>query len=603
MRDHAEILIVEDSPTQAVQLQHILEREGYGVACAASAEDALDYLKQSRPEIIITDVVMPGLDGYELCRRVKADNATKSIPVLLLTHLSDPKHVVRGLETGAADYVTKPFNSGEVIARVRNQLRIISLANELAEANEGLRAEVAERQRAEEQVRELNADLEDALTRVLHFNAELEMLLDRVRVGSIMTEKGGTVAYVSTAARRLVGKEEESILGVPWSDALPIDEQTIAMLKDVANRPHDQRERVSVQMAAGEGRRYWVDIEVQDDPRDALRKILFMYDMTEVHALKDLLLEKAHFHDLVGKSKPMRLVYEQIQEVASVDWTVLIEGETGTGKELVARAIHSSSHREDKPFIAVNCAGLNDSLLASQLFGHKRGAFTGAVEDQEGVFEAAAGGTLFLDEIGDISPDVQRSLLRVLEQKEITRLGESKPIKVDTRVLVATHRDLMARVEEGDFRADLFYRIRVARIKLPPLRERREDIPLLTTTFLGQCQAATGKAVHELSNEATRKLLDHDWPGNVRELRSAIEVAMTHCKGAVVQVEDLPPEVKESSDRVPTPVDGIADEKERVLAALDVTKGNRAAAARLLGISRATFYRRLDELGIQLGKR
>jgi len=599
----SEILIVEDSPTQAVQLQHILEREGYRVACAARAEEALDYLDQNRPSIIVTDVVMPGMDGYELCRRIKGEESTKGIPVLLLTLLSDPKHIVRGLEAGAADYVTKPFNSGEVIARVRNQLRIIGLTNELAVANEVLRAEVVERQRAENRVRNLNADLEDALAHVLHFNAELEMLLDRVRVGSIMTEKDGKVTYVSTTARRLIGREVQSVLGMPWPEALPIDEPAIATLEDLAKRPLDQRERVPVQVVTETGRRYWLDIEVQDDPRDSLRKILFMYDMTEVHALKDLLLEKAHFHNLVGKSKPMTLVYEQIQEVASVDWTVLIEGETGTGKELVARAIHTSSHRGDGPFIAVNCAGLSDSLLASQLFGHRRGAFTGAVNDQDGVFEAAAGGTLFLDEIGDISPDVQRSLLRVLEQKEITRVGESKPVEVDTRVLVATNRDLIALVEEGGFRADLFYRIRIARITLPPLRGRREDIPLLAAAFLGQCQAVTGKAVHDLSQDAMRKLLGYEWPGNVRELKSAIEVAVTHCKGAIIQAEDLPPEVTESSAQEPTSLNSlnsIADEKERVLAALAETRGNRAAAARLLGISRATFYRRLGELEIQL---
>jgi len=295
----------------------------------------------------------------------------------------------------------------------------------------------------------------------------------------------------------------------------------------------------------------------------------------------------------------MLQVYEQIREVARVDSTVLIEGDTGTGKELVARAIHNSSHRAGKPFIAVNSAGLTDSLLASQLFGHKRGAFTGAIEDHKGVFEAAEGGTLFLDEIGDIPLNVQTSLLRVLQEREITRLGESKPRRVDVRVLAATHRSLAEEVEKGNFRADLLYRVRVARIQLPPLRRRREDIPLLVGLFLGQCAAATGKTVQEVSPAAMDLLLDYDWPGNVRELKSAIEFGMIRCKTAAIEPDDLPPEVVGFSSPPAPPAEPV-DERQRLLQALERANGNRTVAARLLGISRATFYRRLAELDISV---
>jgi DNA-binding NtrC family response regulator len=295
----------------------------------------------------------------------------------------------------------------------------------------------------------------------------------------------------------------------------------------------------------------------------------------------------------------MQSIYRRIQEVSGVDWTVLIEGDTGTGKELVARAIHFSSHRRKKPFIAVNCAGLTDSLLISQLFGHKRGAFTGAVEDHKGLFEVANGGTLLLDEIGDISKSMQRSLLRVLEEKEITRLGESKPRKIDVRILAATHRDLSEEAEKGHFRPDLLYRIRVARIQLPLLRERREDMPLLVGAFLGQSRAATGKPVRGVSDEAMRILLQYDWPGNVRELKSAIDVATLHCKGSVIKAQDLPPEIVYSKYAQPGASDPFQDEKQRVLAALESAKGNRTVAAYQLGISRATLYRRLARLDIK----
>jgi DNA-binding NtrC family response regulator len=294
----------------------------------------------------------------------------------------------------------------------------------------------------------------------------------------------------------------------------------------------------------------------------------------------------------------MLLIYEQIRDVARVDTTVLIEGETGTGKELVARAIHDASHRRGKPFLAVNCAGLTESLLTSQLFGHRRGAFTGAVADHQGVFEAARGGTLFLDEIGDIPLSVQTHLLRVLQEREITRLGESTPRKIDVRFLTATHQNLHDQVAHGAFRADLFYRIRVARLHLPALRQRRQDIPLLTRAFLAQCRATMGKPVQDVSHDAMRCLLDYDWPGNVRELKSAIEYAVIHCRGAVLLADDLPPELFHPPTTHTTTNALPQDEKQRFLSALEHTQGNRTAAARLLGISRATFYRRLAALGI-----
>jgi DNA-binding NtrC family response regulator len=335
------------------------------------------------------------------------------------------------------------------------------------------------------------------------------------------------------------------------------------------------------------------NIDRRYEAEDALRE-----QQETVQDLKRQLNEKTQFRDLIGKSKSMGHLYAHIRDLAKVDTTVLIEGETGTGKELVARAIHFSSQRKAGPFIAVNCAGLTDSLLGSQLFGHKKGAFTGAVENQQGFFEAADRGTVFLDEIGDISPAVQTSLLRVLQEREIVRIGESKPRKVDVRVLAATHHNLSQDVVKGSFRADLLYRIRVARIQLPSLCERREDIPLLVTSFLGQCSAVTGKPVDQVSREAMHALTSYTWPGNVRELKSAIESALISCKDTMIQVEDLPPEVLDSNVAQRAVLVDPPDEKSRMLAALDQAKGNRTLAARLLGMSRATLYRRLTELNL-----
>ena len=451
---------------------------------------------------------------------------------------------------------------------------------------------VTARKVAENQLRELLREVEKS-------RSDLGSILNELRIGTVMTDEKGRVVFLNAAAQQLFMKPDVNRVDIPWKELFGLDPEDTVQLQGLIHKKPEERTKIPVHLDRTDGRRVWLEVDVKDDPRDARGKIFFFYDVTEVHDLRRLLDERAQFHDLLGKSKAMQLVYQQIRDVARVDSTVLIEGETGTGKELVARAIHSSSHRKDKPFIAVNCAGLTESLLSSQLFGHKRGAFTGAIEDQQGLFEAANGGTLLLDEIGDIPITVQNQLLRVLQEREITRLGESRPRKIDVRVLAATHRNLSEEAAKGTFRSDLFYRIRVARISVPPLRGRREDIPLLASSFLAQFSAASGKRVTDVSHDALRLLAGYQWPGNVRELRSAVEFAMIRCEGAVIQPDDLPPEILQPADfESVIPGDPLVDEKARFLQALERSRGNRALAARLLGISRATLYRRLADLKI-----
>jgi len=456
-------------------------------------------------------------------------------------------------------------------------------------------ADITERKQAEEQLAGMYVELERSRDDMLS-------ILNMLRMGTAITDREGRIKFLSQTAQRIVGTSQEEASGRHWAELFPVREEERAQLRHLAAQRAKTRKKLKIHFETSEGKQYWIDIEVQDEPRNPDRKILFFYDMSEIYDLRRMLDEKARFHDLTGKSDQMRLIYQQIQEISNVDWTVLIEGETGAGKELVARAIHYSSPRRDKPFIPVNCAGLTDSLLTSQLFGHKRGAFTGAIEDHVGLFEAANGGTIFLDEIGDISLNVQTNLLRVLEEKEITRVGESKSRKINVRIIAATHKNLTNEVESGHFRPDLFYRIRVARIKIPPLRQRKEDIPLLAETFLGQCRAITGKSVQEISNEVMRLFMKYDWPGNVRELRSAIEFAVTHCKRSTIELEDIPPEIPEFENPRPLFKEIQDSEREQILLALRNTKGNRKKAAQSLGMSRATFYRRLTILDIDFSK-
>lgn len=465
---------------------------------------------------------------------------------------------------------------------------------------EELDAQVTERT---EQLNEKNQELEntlhhleDAQTELQNANEDLLSVLDQLRLGVAIVEQNGTVAFLSQAAQNFLAISQEEADGQPLDKLLPLNEQDQVRLRELARLPQKQRARLPVHVQANDGHRYWMEIEVEDDPRDSQRKIFYLYDVSEIYDLRRLLDEKAKFHDLIAQSTAMQIVFKQIRDVARMETTALIEGETGTGKELVARAIHYSSPRKGRSFVAVNCAELTESLLASQLFGHKRGAFTGAIADHVGLFEAAAGGTLLLDEIGDLPLSIQASLLRVLQEKEITRLGESRSRKIDVRILAATHRNLHQRVAEGSFREDLLYRIRVARIALPPLRERLEDLPLLVSWFLGQFRATADRAQLEINSETMDFLREYSWPGNVRELRSAIEYAVINCRGSVIQPTDLPPEVIGATPGLP-PLSAL-DEKDQLREALERTDGNRAAAARLLGISRPTLYSRLRAHGL-----
>jgi transcriptional regulator with PAS, ATPase and Fis domain/ligand-binding sensor domain-containing protein len=478
---------------------------------------------------------------------------------------------------------------------------------QLVRRTEELESKVAERtsvvRTQSQKIEQINEHLELMNAQLGQSNEDLLSTFNQLRLGVLITGPDGVIAFLNEAAQRLLEKPPAEAVGQPWRAALPLAEPEQAALAELAQLAPAQRSKLTVHFQSAGGRRRWVEFEVQDDPREASRKIFCLYDVSEVYDLRSLLDDKAKFHDLVGESAAMQIVYKQVQDVAAVEATVLIEGETGTGKELVARAIHYAGARRGKPFIALNCAGLTEALVASQLFGHKRGSFTGAVADQVGVFEAAQGGTLFLDEIGDIPPNVQTALLRVLQEREVTRVGEAKPRKIDVRVIAATHRELSQEVAAGRFRQDLYYRICVTRVKLPALRDRREDIPLLTAWFLGQFRGPDRKAVEGISQEAMRVLTAHAWPGNVRELKSAIESAVIRASGPLLQPADLPLEVTARSLPGKAPDKSLShqqqDRRQRLLQALERCGDNRAAAAKLLGISRSTLYNWLKEFGLE----
>jgi len=313
--------------------------------------------------------------------------------------------------------------------------------------------------------------------------------------------------------------------------------------------------------------------------------------------------DKYGFDSIVGHSAPMENIFEKIRQVAPTKASVLIQGETGTGKELIAKAIHFNSNRRRKPFVAVNCGALTQTLLESELFGHEKGAFTGAIKQKAGRFEVANGGTIFLDEIGETTPELQVRLLRVLQEQEFERVGGTKPVKVDVRIIAATNRDLKKEVEAGRFREDLYYRLNVIRIDIPALRERADDIPLIANHYLKQFNREHGKNL-EFNPKTTAMLQNFHWPGNVRQLRTVVESAVILTSGREIQPKNLPEELrteKIASGGVKLRVGMTVEDAERELikATLADFQGYKAKAARTLGLGRKTLYRKLQQYGIE----
>ncbi len=563
MPQPSSILIVEDEEIVALDIACQLERLGYRVTgTARTGEDACRAVADARPDLVLMDISIEGeMDGVATAERIRQSTP---IPVVFLTAYSDGKTLARAREVEPYGYIVKPFDQ-------RDLQTAIEIALYKGEVDRRLRQ---------------NRD-------------DLQAVLDAQRHGTLMLDPDGRAAFASRAARKMLGLQAAGSAGGPVETVLRLNARQLGELQRMAAESPDARSKLPLTLADGARGELHLEVEVADDPRDPARKILFLYDVSPLHELRRQLDAQSGVPNMLGKCKAMRGVFQLIGELARVHSTVLIEGESGTGKELVARAIHNQSARRNGPFVALNCAGLSEELAASQLFGHRRGSFTGAYDDQAGLFEAAGGGTLFLDEIGELPIRVQTSLLRVLEENGVLRLGESNLRPVDVRIVAATHRDLAREVAEKRFRHDLFYRIRVARVKLPPLRERRGDLPLLSRAFLAEHRAATGKEVEEIGAEAMAVLMAYPWPGNVRELRNALEFAVICARGSIVRPEDLPPELLEVGPSASSS-EPAHDERERILTSLDRARGNRTQAAELLGISRATLYRRMRELGIEV---
>ena len=452
--------------------------------------------------------------------------------------------------------------------------------------------DLSEQKEAETRIRTL---LSDQMRRGVDFMAALNHL----RVGIAIVDSGGYITFSNKMLEQLTSESIRTEDALHWRNLLPLDLSAQNRLaKQLLKHPNAKQE---LQIEWPSGRRSFLEIEVRPHPLSPDARILFIYDCSVVQTLRQQLVGQDALERLVGRSEAIKQVIALTREMANWDSDVLVLGETGTGKELVARAIHDASPRKTGKFVAVNCAAFSGSLYNAQLFGHKRGAFTGADHDHAGVFETAHEGTVFLDEIGEMPPEIQAALLRVLENGEVVRIGETLPRQVNVRIIAATNRDLEVEVAEGRFRKDLLFRIRGASITIPPLRERTEDIPLLIARFLENVGARTGKYLREISPAAMEILLDYAWPGNVRELLHAIDYAVMRCQGEEIDVAHLPQTLRNGGAAplalasLPAPESPSGDAFRR---AVEQAGGNRKEAAKLLGMSRATFYRRIKELNL-----
>jgi DNA-binding NtrC family response regulator len=447
--------------------------------------------------------------------------------------------------------------------------------------------------------------------------ATLRVFLDSLEEGVLFLDAGRRVLEMNLAARRMLGHASASFtrqlcpsLFVGAACARECDTRGHCSLMPAQHQTR-QTQEVALKGADGEdiALRMWAMVLPPNDSQ--LHCAIILRDCSRELALEKEISERWQLGGLVGRSRAMQDLYQKVLRAAASEANILIQGESGVGKELVARALHDNSARAKGPYVAVHCASLPEGLLESELFGHAKGAFSGALAARLGRFEAASGGTLLLDEIGEITPVTQTKLLRVLQEREIVRVGENHPRKVDVRVIAATHRDLAAMVKRGEFREDLFYRLRVLPLDVPPLRERREDIPLLASRLLANLAERYRRAELSLAPAAMAAVEGYDWPGNVRHLFNALEYAVVHAEGTTILPRHLPAEVVAGAPAaVAAPLvpggrltqyyratQEQAVERARIQAVLNECGGNRAEAARRLGMSRTTLWKRLNQAG------
>ena len=591
------VLVVDDDPVNLDILVQTLEQD-YFLIIAKNGKRALELARSHQPDLILLDILMPEMDGFEVCRCLKEDPATEPIPVIFLSVMEAPGQKHHGFEVGGVDYVTKPFHADEVLARVRTHVTIKRLREKLESHNMLIGMELHEKSR----------QLETLMNNLPGLAYQGEHTPDR------------KVRFVSQGVARLTGYTPEDFTGPDGMGLLSLvhadDREHVSATLETALGTKEPFE-LTYRIVTSWGEEKWVWEQgagvYATGPEGPLLVEGFINDVTEKQKQDNTIrqeneelrnrLKARCSGDIVGSSPQITAVFDLIARAAAVDDNVVVYGESGTGKELVARAIHDGSARYQRPFVAVNCGAIPESLFESELFGYKKGAFTGATADKKGYLDQADGGTLFLDELGEISLMGQVKLLRAIEHGGFTPVGGSQIHRPNVRIIAATNRNLLERVNEGAMRRDFYYRIHVIPIHLPPLRERKSDIPLLVEHFLKAYPS--NKRFEYMDSEMLHAFMLYDWPGNVRELQNVLyqylSLGTAHLGDTVIG--ENPGQTASASD-APEEALSLTEalsrfEKAYLLNALKKNNWKRGPTAESLGVDRRTLFRKMKDFNLE----
>jgi PAS domain S-box-containing protein len=574
----ARILVVEDEAVLQLTFSEFLSQQGHEVASAFDYKEALGHLDGSEFDLVVTDIILAGKTGVDLLRTIRERGL--ECPVVMITGEPNVETAAEAVRLGAFDYLAKPVTRDALqrVARLGlDQKRITDERDHYAK----------------------QMDI---------YRSDLHAIFNSVTEGIITVDADMCVRQVNTAAARILGLATCALSGKPFGSVRKGFERAEEALQETLRTREPVVDRRMLLQNGGDEKVLVINTMPLISERGTFAgAVLMIRDMTRLTRLERQLEDSLQYRNIIGKSSKMQDIFRLIRELAETDTTVLVCGESGTGKELVAAALHHASPRAKGPFLRVNCAALSEDILESELFGHVKGAFTGAVKDRIGRFEAADQGTILLDEIGDISPRLQLRLLRVLQEREFERVGSSTPIRTNVRVIASTNQDLERKIRAGEFRQDLYYRLNVVRIHIPPLRDRKQDIPLLVEHYCRRFNRSIRREVTGVAPETMEAFMNYPWPGNVRELENCIERAFVVCHDSQIQPRHLPPEILDRA----TGGGGIFgassesgsaaanSERERIIMVLRQTDWNVAKAARMMGIARNTLYQRLKSLDIE----
>jgi len=576
------ILVVDDEASIRLTFEMFLTREGYGpITTASTLDEALTAVRENEFDLIISDIVLEEKKGTDLLREIRELGI--ECPVVMVTGFPNLDTAAEAVRYGAFDYISKPVNKETLLKFVRLALKHWALENEkkkLLQEND-------------------------------RFKRYLETIFSSVRDGIITIDNQMKIVQLNEKAKQWLfypGEDRGHDLA-SYENAM--GKACLHDAKQVLSNGHEVREH-QIECRIPDGNINIISLNaapLKDGFNEFDGVVIVARDIT-LPAPEIEINSRNTFHGYVSGNQVMQNVYRLIENVGKVDTAVLITGESGTGKELAAEALHAESSRSSMPLIKVDCAAISEELLESELFGHRKGAFTGADRDRQGRLLQADNGTLFLDEIGDISPRMQLRLLRFLQEKTFTPVGQDIPIEVDVRIIAATNVNFLEKIKDGSFRQDLYYRLKVVEVNLPPLREVTDSVPTLVHHFLSLFREKLNRNIYGVSDQAMTSLKHYLWPGNVRELRHVIERACVVCEGHTIALDHFPEEIRKADQHTPAlskekqvavpahTFPPYISEKDEIIDILQRARGNKAKAARLLNIDRSTLYRKMRRLGI-----